>query len=77
MSRFIDIDDERFWDILFEEACVEGKQAERIKTELEKIVAFDTEKVVEQLEVLHDLVNDNQKLAVSQSIDIVKKSGVE
>ena len=39
--------------------------------------AFDAEKVVEQLEVLHDLVNDNQKLAVSQSIDIVKKGGVE
>ena len=38
---------------------------------------FDTEKVVEQLEALHDLVNDNQKLAVSQSIDIVKKGGVE
>lgn len=50
MSRLIDIDDERFWDVLFDEACVEGKQAERIKTELEKIVAFDTEKVVEQLE---------------------------
>ena len=39
--------------------------------------AFDTEKAVDQLEVLHDLVNDNQKLAVSQSIDIVKKGGVE
>ena len=76
MSRLINIDDERFWDILFDEACVEGKQAERIKPELEKIVAFDTEKVVEQLEVLHDLVNDNQKLAVSQSIDIFKKGGV-
>ena len=50
MNRLIDIDDERFWDVLFEEACVEGKQAERIKTELDKIVAFDTEKVVEQLE---------------------------
>jgi hypothetical protein len=50
MSRLIDIDDERFWDILFDEACVEGNQAERIKNELEKIVAFDTEKVVEQLE---------------------------
>lgn len=56
MSRLIDIDDERFWNILFDEACVEGKQAERIKTELEKIVAFDTEKVVEQLDnVLQDL----------------------
>ena len=50
MSKLIDIDDERFWDILFDEACVEGNQAERIKTELEKIVAFDTEKVVEKLE---------------------------
>lgn len=39
--------------------------------------AFDTEKVVEKLETLHDLVNINQKLAVSQSIDIVKKGGVE
>ena len=41
--RLIDIDDERFWDVLFDEACVEGNQAERIKAELEKIVAFDTE----------------------------------
>lgn len=39
--------------------------------------AFDTEKVVEKLETLHDLVKINQKLAVSQSIDIVKKGGVE
>ena len=57
MSRLIDIDDERFWDILFNEACVEGKQAERIKNELEKIVAFDAEKVVEQLE------EEGQKMA--------------
>ena len=57
MSRLIDIDDERFWDVLFDEACVEGKQAERIKNELEKIVAFDTEKVVEQLE------KEGQKMA--------------
>ena len=51
-------------------------------SEMQKLVynqptAFDTKKVVEQLEVLHDLVNNNQKLAVSQSIDIVKKGGVE
>lgn len=77
MSRLIDIDDERFWDVLFDEACVEGNQAECIKKELEKIISFDTEKVVEKLEALHDLVNINQKLAVSQSIDIVKKGGVE
>ncbi len=50
MSKLINIDDERFWDILFDEACVEENQAERIKNKLEKIVAFDTEKVVGQLE---------------------------
>ena len=38
MSRLIDIDNEKFWDILFDEACVEGKQAERIEKELNKII---------------------------------------
>lgn len=33
----INIDDERLWKILFDEACVEGKQAERIYAELRKI----------------------------------------
>ena len=33
----IDINDERFWDILFEEACVEGPQANRIKKRLMEI----------------------------------------
>lgn len=37
MSRFIDIDNEKFWDILFDEVCVEGSQAERIEKELNKI----------------------------------------
>jgi Lar family restriction alleviation protein len=35
------------------------------------------ERIVEQLEVLHELVNDNQKLAVSQATDIVRKGGVD
>lgn len=38
--------------------------------------AYNVDKVVEQLNVLHDLVNLNQKLAVSQSIDVVKAGGV-
>lgn len=37
MSDLLNIKDERFWDILFHEACVEGQQAERIEKELEKI----------------------------------------
>ena len=86
MSRLIDIDDERFWDILFDEACVEGNQAERIKTELEKIVAFDKEKVVEQLacnsRFIDDINEHNVKciscvIGQKTAIDIVKKGGVE
>ena len=78
--RLIDIDDERFWDVLFDEACVEGNQAERIKAELEKIVAFDTEKVVEQLEERIEITWEHdyrggRKDAFNEAIDIVKKGG--
>lgn len=41
--RLINIDDERLWDILFDEAYVEGGQAKRIKDELEKIVVEEPE----------------------------------
>lgn len=68
MSRLIDIDDERFWDILFDEACVEGKQAERIKAELEKIVAFDTEKVVEQLEEKRNNYQDEMEQCIFKAL---------
>lgn len=37
MSRLVDIDNDKFWDILFYEACVEGNQAKRIEKELNKI----------------------------------------
>lgn len=37
MAKYIDIEDERFWKIMFDEACVEGQQADRIQNELEKI----------------------------------------
>lgn len=93
MSKLIDIDDERFWDILFDEACVEGKQAERIENELEKIVAFDTEKVVEQLKETRKTALNKVKMPIiivckydlqefadicfEESIDIVKKGGLE
>lgn len=82
MSRLVDIDDERFWDVLFDEACVEGKQSERIKDELGKIVVFDVEKVVEKLESekiiqygLHTEETDIMK--IDDAIDIVKKGGVK
>lgn len=39
--------------------------------------AYDVDKVVAGLEVLLDLVNMNQKLAVCQAIEIVRKGGIE
>lgn len=82
MSKLINIDDERFWDILFDEACVEGKQAERIKTELEKIVAFDTEQVIHNLECEKTIwigkkITTTEVMKIDDAIDIVKKGGVE
>ena len=75
MSKLINIDDERFLDILFDEACVDGKQAERIKAELDKIVAFDTEKVVEQLD---DYLFDKYCVEGDSKIyEIVKEGGVD
>ena len=39
--------------------------------------AYDVDAVIEELEVLLDLVNMNQKLAVMQAMDIVRKGGVK
>ena len=46
MSRLVDVDSDEFWQILFDEACIEGKQAERISNELNKIVAYDIDDVI-------------------------------
>lgn len=55
--KYININDDRFWQILFDEACVEGKQAERIQNELEQIAVDEKEiirkpmqEIVERLE---------------------------
>lgn len=82
MSRLIDIDDERFWDVLFDEACVEGNQAKRIKNKLEKIVVFDTEQVIHSLECEKTIwvgkkITTTEVMKIDDAIDIVKKGGVE
>lgn len=41
-AGWIPVEDERLWDILFEEACVEGEQARRIYNRLKK--TFDGER---------------------------------
>lgn len=43
MAELIDINDEKFWDVLFDEACVEGQQAERIEKELKQIATTEAE----------------------------------
>ena len=59
MGRLIDVSDDRFWKILFDEACVEGQQADRINDELEEIIAYDVEAVVKELEELKQIeMND-------------------
>lgn len=49
MARLVDIDNDKFWDILFDEACVEGNQAKRIEKELDKIANDDWIPVSERL----------------------------
>ena len=41
-AGWIPVEDERLWDILFEEACVEGEQARRIYNRLKE--TFDGER---------------------------------
>ena len=77
MARLIDIDDERFWNILFDEACVEGQQATRIEKELEKIIAYDVEKVVEQIEKERIWRSSDSKRALGYAIEIVLNGGKE
>lgn len=43
MAELIDISNEKFWDILFDEACVEGQQAKRIDTALKQIATTEAE----------------------------------
>ncbi len=74
--RLVDIDDERLWDILFNEACVEGQQAERIDKELENIICYNVDKVVEKVRNIPHGQILNVELE-SEIIEIVKAGGNE
>lgn len=89
MDKLISIDDERLWSILFDEACIEGQQANRIYKALEEIAqpAFDKEKVIEELNKMKDVPHDDSvaeiistkiwNKAIQKAIEIVEKGGVE
>ncbi|MBC5688144.1 hypothetical protein H8S37_04245 [Mediterraneibacter sp. NSJ-55] len=83
MDKLINIDDERLWNILHDEACVEGQQADRIYKALEDIaksVAFDKEKVIEELEEAGQACNECDDTcgveAIEYAIEIVEKGGI-
>ena len=84
MSDYISIKDDRFWEILFDEACVEGKQAERIQKELEKIAVDEKEiirkpmeRIIERLEGLRAKPTETvyDTILVGSVIEIVKEVG--
>ena len=58
MSDYINIKDDRLWNILFDEACVEGKQAERIQKELEQIAVDEKEIIRKAFERVLDKLRD-------------------
>ena len=61
MSDYISIKDDRFWEILFDEACVEGKQAERIKKELEKITVDEKEIIRKPIERIIERLEEEER----------------
>ena len=81
MSRLVDIDDERFWNILFDEACVEGLQAEWIKEKLEEIVAFNKDEVIKRIKFVshnnfehHDF---SRVVAYDHALEIIEGDGID
>lgn len=77
--RLVDISDERFWKILFDEACVEGQQADRIEKELEKITAYDIEAVVEQIKEWNKVTGalPEHSTWYYELISIIERGGVK
>ena len=79
MGRLIDVSDDRFWQILFDEACVEGQQADRINDELEEITAYDVEKVVKQIEEWNKVTGalPEHSTWYYELISIIERGGVK
>ena len=71
MAELIDISNEKFWDILFDEACVEGQQAERIENALKQIATTEAEirakAISEFAEYLKEIESISTKCTCSQS----------
>lgn len=81
MAELIDISNEKFWDILFDEACVEGQQAERIEKALKTISTTEAEiresaidEFAEETEKqLIDFDTENGFISFGVCLDIISK----
>lgn len=77
VKKYVDINDERLWDILFEEACVEGAQAERILKHLSNIaieskgiINYTIENILEKLrDKQQELRDERHKLSIAMYTD--------
>lgn len=63
--KYININDDRFWQILFDEACVEGKQAERIQNELEQIAVDEKEIIRKPMQDIVEILEEIKKIMLS------------
>lgn len=85
--KYINVNDDRFWQILFDEACVEGKQAERIQKELEQIAVDEKEiirkpmeRILERIKekagsIFQDKNKGNQFVFIDDINEIFKEEG--
>jgi len=60
-KKYVDINDERLWNILFDEACVEGMQAERILKYLENIAIEKQGIIKDTIEHITAKLRDKQQ----------------
>ena len=69
MAELIDISNERFWDILFDEACVEGQQAERIEKELKQITTTEAEIRAKAISEVVEAIKEHTKVVGSTTCE--------
>ena len=62
--KYINLDDDRLWEILFDEACVEGGQAECIQKELEKIAIDEKEITRKPMQAIVERLEEQTRIDV-------------
>ena len=73
MAELIDISNDKFWDILFDEACVEGQQAKRIEKALKAISTTESEIRAKAI----DEFAERLCVELSEKAGVIKVHGVD